>query len=67
MYLNLETHRACSQELFGVACYAIVEDGREWQGKHQGVVASQDEAKRWVDGDDTVPLLKIFPPIGAVE
>jgi len=59
--LNTELGRCVTAELFGYACYrGDIESGR-WNGRHQGSVGTADEAERWVNGDDTVAPLPIYP------
>lgn len=57
---NKETGRAATEEFFGIACYQGEFVDGIFHGTHQGVLGEVKEARRWVDGDDDVPLIKVF-------
>jgi hypothetical protein len=57
---NPDTMRAAEIVPFGVACYTVTEGPEMFHGMHTGVVRTCEEAERWVGGDDTVQLTKVF-------
>lgn len=57
---NKETGRAATQEFFGIACYlGTFGEDNVFTGTHQGILGEVDQALRWVNGDEDVPLIRV--------
>ena len=45
---------------FAWGLYVCVIEGDELRGDHVGAVETQEEAQRWINGDDTVEMVSIY-------
>jgi hypothetical protein len=61
-YVNSSTLRAADDAaFFGIAVYTLIRTEDSFVGRHVGVVEDADKAKAWVDGDDSIKRVRIYP------